>query len=196
MKSDQDTSKELSVFGKEISLCNISFQTDNEDKLSAFWNLEHIGIKDSAVEDEDDRALQKFNDKKIFKNSRYYVTWPWKHFDRPIASNYTLALGRLKTIIKRFKTDQSLLEKSDSIINVELSKRKIEKVVSNSNALMHYIQHLQVITPSKTTTKFRFVYDAAAKTKKENPRLNECLYRGPIILEDLVPILLRFRLFK
>ena len=93
MKSDQDTSTELSVFGKEISLSNISFQTDYEDKLSAFWNLEHIGIKDSAVENDDDRALQKFNDAIIFKNSRYYVTWPWKHFDRPFASNYTLALG-------------------------------------------------------------------------------------------------------
>ena len=40
------------------------------------------------------------------------------------------------------------------------------------------------------------MYDASAKTRKENLSLNECLYRGPVVLEDLCGILLRFRLNK
>ena len=37
------------------------------------------------------------------------------------------------------------------------------------------------------------MYDASAKTKKNNVSLNECLHRGPVILEDLCGLLIRFR---
>ena len=50
VKSDEETSTELSVFGKDLALTNFTFQPVLEDRLSDFWNLEHIGIKDSAVE--------------------------------------------------------------------------------------------------------------------------------------------------
>ena len=58
----------------------------------------------------------------------------------------------------------------------------------------HYIPHHAVFTPARDTTKVRIVYDASAKTKKTNLSLNECLYRGPVILEDLCGLLLRFRM--
>ena len=46
----------------------------------------------------------------------------------------------------------------------------------------------------KATTKVRVVYDASAKTQKGNKSLNECLYRGPVILPSLFGLILRFRL--
>ena len=64
----------------------------------------------------------------------------------------------------------------------------IEKVTSTSTEglIKHYIPHHPVITPAKDTTKVRIVYDASAKTKKENKSLNECLYRGPVIIDQFV----------
>ena len=50
------------------------------------------------------------------------------------------------------------------------------------------------MTPEKTTTKIRIVFDASAKTKKGSQSLNENLHRGPIILEDLCGLLMRFRI--
>ena len=61
-------------------------------------------------------------------------------------------------------------------------------------ALKHYLPHHAVINPHKPTTKPRVVYDASAKTKNENKSLNECLYRGPVMLNDLCGLMMRFRL--
>ena len=80
------------------------------------------------------------------------------------------------------------------IIQEQLDRQIIEKVYMDSptSYLKHYIPHHPVITPTKTTTKVRVVYDASVKTKRKG--LNECLYRGPVILPDLFGLLLRFRL--
>jgi len=51
-----------------------------------------------------------------------------------------------------------------------------------------------VLTPAKVTTKVRIVYDASAKSQKCLNSLNDCLFRGPAILPDLVGLLMRFRL--
>ena len=57
--------------------------------------------------------------------------------------------------------------------------------------IVHYLPHQAVINP---TTKLRIVYDASAKSRKGNKSLNECLYRGPVMLNDLCGLLMRFRL--
>ncbi|XP_071171227.1 uncharacterized protein [Mytilus edulis] len=88
-----------------------------------------------------------------------------------------------------------LLEKYNSVIQDQLDKGIVEKVEEHSTeGSKHYIPHHAVITPSKTTTKLRIVYDASAKPNNEVNSLNECLYRGPVLLRNLCGIFMRFRL--
>ena len=110
-----------------------------------------------------------------------------------------MSLGRLKPLIKRLEKDPDLLEKYNSIIHEQLAKGIIERVESSkedNEKRKHYIPHHAVITPEKTTTKTRNVYDASAKIKRSVKSLNKCLYRGPVILEDLCGLFLRFRMKK
>ena len=66
----------------------------------------------------------------------------------------------------------------------------------NNKTSTHYIPHHAVINPAKATTKVQIVYDASAKTSKNCKSLNECLYREPVMVHNLIGILLCFRLNK
>ena len=57
----------------------------------------------------------------------------------------------------------------------------------------YYTPHHGVVKESSTTTKLRVVFDASAKTST-GYSLNDCLMVGPKVQEDLVNILMRFRL--
>ena len=109
-----------------------------------------------------------------------------------------MALGRPNSLLKRIQGKPELLQKYDSIIKDQLEKEIIEEVNyrSEEGCKKRYIPHHAVITPDRETTKVRIVYDALAKVRKGCKSLNECLHRGPAILEDLCGLLIRFRTHK
>lgn len=163
--------------------------------LEDFWRLESIGIYDAPVDSKDNKVLQHFNETLKYENGRYNVTWPWKEDGSDLPDNRALAFGRLKSLVNRMRSNPALVKQYGDIIEDQLKKGIIEKVKYTSNQSgKHYIPHHAVVNPTKTTTKVRIVYDASAKTKRENKSLNECLYKGPILLQDLTGILFRFRL--
>ena len=138
--------------------------------------------------------MRHFQGTVMRKDDRYQVAWPWRKEEVVLPENYELCLGRLKSLYNRLKEDPELLQRYDAVIKDQLQKRVIETLVNDSEEgnRIHYIPHHAIITPEKDTTKVRIVYDASAKTKKSNLSLNECLRRGPVILEDLCGVLMRF----
>jgi len=165
--------------------------------MKDFWNLENIGINDKVDDKEDEEAQTKFDKTVTYENNRYFVSWPWKNQDDELPVNYELAYGRLRSILNKLKNNNELLTQYDSIIQEQHSRGMIERVAPDPTAeKLHYIPHHAVYTPTKPTTKLRLVFDASAKTKVSNNSLNDCLYRGPVMLQDLSGLLLRFRLNK
>ncbi|XP_043604779.1 uncharacterized protein LOC122577510 [Bombus pyrosoma] len=65
----------------------------------------------------------------------------------------------------------------------------------NADDSGYYLPHHGVIKASSETTKVRVVFDGSAATST-GVSLNETLYTGPKLQEDLVDILLRFRLHQ
>ena len=82
----------------------------------------------------------------------------------------------MKTLACRLQTNWNLLQQYCSIIQAQREKGIIEIVdetqVETKN-VVHYLPHHPVVTPSKTTTKVRIVYDASAKVRKYEKSLNE-----------------------
>ena len=129
--------------------------------LERFWNLESLGIAESPLTSDDDQAIDHFNKTVQFTEGRYMVTWPWKDKVPDLPQNYQLAVGRLRSISQKLVKSPALLKQYDDIIKEQLSRGIIEKVTSSSKEgpIKHYIPHHPVITPSKSTTKVRIVYD-------------------------------------
>lgn len=68
-----------------------------------------------------------------------------------------------------------------------------EKDIEESEGI-HYISHHAIFKES-STTRLRVVFDASAKTSTGNS-LNDKLMVGPLILENILSILLRFRTYN
>ena len=133
--------------------------------------------------------MMKFYTSVRFDDKRYHIVWPWKQENFCLPDNYALALRRLKSLVNRFRLDPELLQNYILILHHQLEKGMIERVDASieTSTRKYYLPHHPVLTPSKTTTKVRWVSNMPGS-------LNECLYCGPVILPDLVGLLLRFRL--
>ena len=59
---------------------------------------------------------------------------------------------------------------------------------------IHYLPHHPVIRQDKQTTRIRIVYDASARSN--GPSLNDTLYVGPSFGQNIMDIMLRFRVYK
>ena len=166
----------------------------SELNLEKFWQLDAIGINECGQTSDDDIALEKFNETVRFSNGIYEIVWPWKEIAPELPENYQLSFGQLKSLQNRLLKTPDLLMKYDATIQEQLKLGIVEKVSDDvvQGKLRHYIPHHCVVKPDRATTKIRVVYNASAKSKQSNKSLNECLYRGPVMLDDLCGLLMRF----
>ena len=170
----------------------------DKPQLERFWDLETIGINDWPHQSDDHAASTLFHESVRHVDGRYEVGWPWQPgYELP--NNYQLAKGRLATFLHRLRCQPDLLRPYDHVLQQQLSSGIVEVVsppATNLSHRLHYLPHHPVLSPGSATTKLRIVYDGSAKIHGSNYSLNECLYRGPVLLQDLAGILLRFRLHR
>ncbi|XP_045772950.1 uncharacterized protein LOC123872613 [Maniola jurtina] len=161
----------------------------DQGSIAFLWELESIGITDSPKITREEEAIHKFNETTKLINNRYHVSWPWNEYPPSLTPNYGLAYGRLVNLVKRL--DKETLKSYNDAIQEQISKGIVEEVLDKTRVEhpVHYLPHHCVAQKNKP---IRIVYDASSKIKS-NKSLNECLYCGPLMLEDLTCILIRFR---
>ncbi|KAL1454619.1 hypothetical protein WDU94_010835 [Cyamophila willieti] len=176
---------------------NLDRPLSHEHDLRLLWDLETLGIKENPSVTDDDLALRKFETSVAYEDNRYFVDFPWKD-DHDVQSNYGLALGRLRSLVKRHKED-GILESCKTNFEEQLKLGILEHVDSNptsNDIYCHYLPYHVVVNNERETTKIRVVMDASAKQDRNKPSLNQLLYRGPVLLENLCSLLLKFRTHK
>ena len=135
-------------------LTSLDKSLPTKPNIEDLWRLESIGINDSPVESDNEVARKKISETLKFEQGRYTVSRPWKEDQPDLPENRTLALGRLKSLVSRMKSNPELIHKYDDIITYQLNKGIIGKVGSEPNSLIkHYIPHHAVVNPAKATTK-------------------------------------------
>ncbi|XP_050358025.1 uncharacterized protein LOC126778478 isoform X2 [Nymphalis io] len=173
------------------------FLQNDESILNRFWELEAVSSEHCLSQEE--RACERTFAETTARNSdgRFVVTIPLKDSPEVLGDSYAAAKRRLLSLERRFLRDSLLKERylqfmSEYLALGHMSENK--KIMSDKN-INYYLPHHGVIRESSTTTKLRVVFDASAVTTT-GKSYNNIQMVGPIVQDDLLSILLRFRQHK
>ncbi|XP_051157994.1 uncharacterized protein LOC127279597 [Leptopilina boulardi] len=166
------------------------------DNISDLWSLEVLGIKDpielktqGQLEEEVTQELLKTL--KMNEEGRYEVELPWLPNHPELKDNKDMAMRRLQSTVKKLKSEE-LYEAYDAVLDDWMQEGIIEYVPKEEEDQWgRYLPHRHVLKEN-STTKLRPVFDGSARDKS-SPSLNECLERGPNLIEMVTSNLLRFR---
>ncbi|XP_050435209.1 uncharacterized protein LOC126842324 [Adelges cooleyi] len=129
------------------------------------------------------------------QDGRYIVHLPFTRNPPLLGKSRDVALHRLRSLENKFKKSPELHKEYNMAMYDYLETGHMSAVVKKSDGEenMYYIPHQAVLRPESTTTKLRVVFDASAKTSSGHS-LNDNLYCGQRLQQDLPGIVLRFRL--
>jgi hypothetical protein len=149
-----------------------------------------------------DQIAQQLVEKSFRKDvdGRYSVRLPWKFppgctiaDGNPgppgnLSPNFEMSYKRLSSVITRLQNNSENAQKCHQIFIDQLQLGIIEPAELSPNSIESFIPHHPVFAHEK----IRMVADASAHSKNR-PSLTQSLYRGPVILPELIGMLLRFR---
>ena len=136
---------------------------------------------------EDNHALDLAKSSMTITDGKFCVGIPWKQNPINLPSNREIALRRLNGLAKRFQKDQKLFTAYSNEMKKFIDSGFIEPGRSDDSDLCHYIPHHPVWHPRKGT--LRIVWDCAVS-------LNDFIYEGPDLLNQLTDVLIRFRRYR
>lgn len=182
-----------------IGMMSIStFLFNAEASLKELWDLEKLGITDPAEhktkKESEQHAYQHFlQTVSKSEEGRYSVCLPWIEGATNIPNNRVIAEKRLLSITAKLNMDDNFA-RYDQVFKDWMHEDLIEEVQEDT-VPCHYLPHRPIIKLESKTTPIRPVFDASCKVGR-NPSLNECLEKGPNLIELIPALLLRFRLKK
>jgi hypothetical protein len=104
--------------------CAIAVLPGSETEM--FWSLENIGIMDESVDNDDELAMRQFKATVKKVDDRYQVKWPIREDHVELPTNYGLALGRLRSTVRRLTEDPAILQRYDEVMKEQLMNGIIE----------------------------------------------------------------------
>ncbi len=195
-------------YGNSAAVCTGKQQTDQHllnvetlaliKKLQEYMTLESIGIS-STQENEmkplDRYAIEFFNSHVRFLPDRgcYEVALIFNPDHKPFIPNEYQAKLRFLSLEKKFARYPEFRDQYKAYMEKYFDNGDVELVRAELHgAPRYYLPHSAVFNPQSPTTKCRVVFDASAKTPS-GTSLNDCLLKGPNMIQDMLALLVRFR---
>ena len=177
------------------AMTTISMLNNEEKSLPDLWKLDVLGIRDSAEkisEEEHDMQVKKQVQDGMNRDQdgRYHVGLPWIMDSQIIPSNKEVCKRRLMAATEKLVRTGHM--ESYSKVFSDWESEGIIKAVSEESNEGHFLPHRPVFKLESLTTPVRPVFDASCRVGR-SPSLNQCLEKGPNMMELLPAILLRFR---
>ncbi|GBM83902.1 hypothetical protein AVEN_199789-1 [Araneus ventricosus] len=164
-----------------------------DSSINELWSLENIGIFDPIQRlnenNEHLKVIEEFkNSMKILPDGRYELCLPFKSDVIELPSNKELTWKRHKKMCERTQRN-GLLDDYKAVFK-EWEELKIIEKIDCENETSHFLPHRPVVKTDSITTKIRPVFAASARETGKNS-LNDLLYKGPNLIEQIPQISLR-----
>ncbi|GFU90576.1 integrase catalytic domain-containing protein [Trichonephila clavipes] len=188
-----------SKFKLENSLLVHSLFT-NREKISDFWELDSLGIKDPSEKKSklelQDLALKHFENTVLRDEGRCIVSILWIEGNEKLEDHYSLARGKLEKTVKTLKFTGRLFDYEQVFEDWEMEGiiKKIAQDEPKTGGKFHYLPHRPVFKEN-STTNICPVFDGSAHHRK-SCSLNDCVEKRPNLIEMIRATLNRFRLGK
>ncbi|XP_017791920.1 PREDICTED: uncharacterized protein LOC108573940 [Habropoda laboriosa] len=130
------------------------------------------------------------------EEGRYSVALPFSDKIDKLGESKRQAMKRLVSLERKLQQNQSIKQQYHAVIQEYLDLGHMSEVmVDNTDHHGYYLPHHGVIKTTSQTIKLRVVFDGSAQSST-GVSLNNALHTGPKIQEDLLYILLRFRIHR
>ncbi|XP_075151122.1 uncharacterized protein LOC142225231 [Haematobia irritans] len=184
------------IFTTCVSFCT---SVNLDKQLEKFWNLEEPPMA-SRVTAEDEYCEDYYvRTTKRLPNGRYVVSLPFKPY-----SNHGQVLGvsKWKACRQFFRNETSLLKRPalkkiyDEVLGeYALLGHMVEVKQQSDSDTSFYLPHHAVFKPQSTSTKVRVVFNASCPSSS-GLSLNDVLYPGPVLQNDLMLLITRWRFYR
>lgn len=180
------------------NLVTFHLKIELEDQLRKFFEQEEVSKERILTQEE--VACEDFFKETVQRDheGRYIVALPFKKDPNLLGSSKGQAFSRLIKLESRLEANKDLKEEYTQILNEYETLNHtsvIGQLDKSKEASSYYLPHHAVFKPESTTTKTRIVFDASAKTTN-GLSLNDSLMTGPTLQQDLMSILLRWRMHR
>ncbi|XP_055922135.1 uncharacterized protein LOC129953210 [Eupeodes corollae] len=182
----------------QVQAFHIKTESESLDQmLRKFWELEEI--QDRKFLSPDDEKCEKHfcrtHQRQL--DGKYVVQLPFKEGTYPsIGLSQRSALVRFLQLERKFKTNSLFKEEYTKVFNEYKELGHMTEVpLAALNSLHYFLPHHAVVKEASSTTKLRIVFDASCKTS-DGTSLNDHLYIGPRLQDDVFDHIARFRRFK
>ncbi|XP_055623310.1 uncharacterized protein LOC129766736 [Toxorhynchites rutilus septentrionalis] len=180
------------------NVANVVLEASIENLLTRFWETESCHIKSTQSLEEKECEDHFAKTVKRDSSGRFVVALPKKDaLVSQLGNSRDIADCRFCSLERRLNSNPQLKEAYSAFIHeyVNLGHMKLVDDDASTNSLVptYYLPHHCVVRPDSITTKLRVVFDASCPTDS-GISLNDALLVGPVVQDDLLSILLRFRI--
>lgn len=181
-----------------ISL-HLTCQQTTDDLLTKFWQQEEIKPK-NMLKPEHKYCDELFLDTTIQEDSGHFcVEMPMQNERiQELGDSFNIAYKHLLILESKFEKDPIFYQQYKEFIDefIQLGHAEYVPNFQHQQNFPHcYLPHMGVLKPDSRSTKLRTVFNASSKTST-GISLNDILSEGPNIYNDVLDILLRFRMYK
>ncbi|XP_053692239.1 uncharacterized protein LOC128740701 [Sabethes cyaneus] len=169
-----------------------------DNLITRFWELETCRSTSTlSIEEE---ACETWFDRTTIRDTRgrFIVTLPKKdHLISRLGDSKNTALKRFLALERRLAGNDKIKQMYIQFVEEYLRMGHMREVTEDkeSTAQQYYIPHHCVLKPESSSTKLRVVFDASCSTTS-GISLNDALMVGPTVQDDLLSIVMRFRLHR